>query len=355
MDVEANPKEEAKAAGLRYVTDDMPGITRKRRGKGFAYYAPDGGLIKDEAERARINKLAIPPAYKDVWICPDPKGHIQATGRDDRGRKQYRYHDAWRALRDDAKFVHILEFGRALPALRGRVLKDMGRPKLDREKVLATLVRLLETTLIRVGNDEYAKANKSFGLTTLQNRHVEAGGAKVAFHFKGKHGIEREVAISDPRVARAVRRIQDLPGRNVFQYLDEAGERHRVDSSDVNAYLAEVTGQHFTAKDFRTWAGTVLAALALDEFEAFDSETAAKRNIKQAVEKVAAKLGNTPDVCRKSYIHPEILNGYLEGTLVSRLKDEIGEVLRDDLAGLEPEEAAVLAFLAKRLEAMAKG
>lgn len=353
MDAEQDLEAEAKAAGLRYVGDEMPGITRRRAGKGFAYYAPDGSRIGDTAERTRLNKLAVPPAYQDVWICPDPRGHIQATGRDDRGRKQYRYHERWRQVRDEAKFEHVLEFGRQLPAMRERVLRDMARPKLDRQKVLATIVRLLETTLIRVGNEEYTKLNKSFGLTTLRNRHLKIEGSELRFDFKGKSGQKRHVDLRDRRIAKAVRRIQELPGQELFQYLDEDGERRRVDSSEVNAYLAEVTGAHYTAKDFRTWAGTVLAALALSEFEAFDNETAAKRNIRRAVERVASKLGNTPAVCRKAYIHPEILEAYLDGSLVETMKAEIEAVLKDEIAGLEPEEAAVLAFLQKRLAQLA--
>ncbi|MCB2052998.1 MAG: DNA topoisomerase IB [Geminicoccaceae bacterium] len=349
MDLDEDLAGEAKAAGLHYVSDETPGITRRRAGKGFAYYRPDGSRITGDDERRRLNALAVPPAYRDVWLCPDPKGHIQATGRDDRGRKQYRYHDAWRAVREQTKFEHVLEFGRALPALRARVLDDMARPKLDLRKVVATVVRLLETTLIRVGNDEYARVNKSFGLTTLQNRHVDVNGSRLRFAFKGKSGLERELEIADPRIARAVRRIQDLPGRAVFQYVDEEGQRQKISSADVNAYLAEVTGGHFTAKDFRTWAGTVLAALALSEFESFDSETAAKRNVKAAIERVASKLGNTPAVCRRAYVHPEIIEAYLDGTLIAMLQSEIESLLKDELQGLEPEEAAVLAFLQKRL------
>ncbi|MCB1884554.1 MAG: DNA topoisomerase IB [Geminicoccaceae bacterium] len=353
MLADTDPRREAKAAGLRYVSDETPGITRKRRGKGFSYYAPDGSLIADPAERKRLDGLAIPPAYTDVWICPNPKGHLQATGRDERGRKQYRYHDDWTALREEAKFEHVLAFGRALPGMRAAVLKDMARPRLDERKVLATIVRLLETTLIRVGNDEYARANRHYGLTTLKRRHLTLDGASMRFSFVGKSGQAHEVEIRDRRVAKAVKRIQELPGQDLFQYLDEEGGRRRVDSAEVNAYLAEIAGDHFTAKDFRTWAGTVLAALALSEFETFDNETAAKRNVRHAVERVARRLGNTPTVCRKAYIHPEILSAYLDGTLVEMLKAEVEAVLKGEIEGLEPEEAAVLAFLQKRLETLA--
>ena len=278
----------AAAAGLRYVTDARPGITRKRAGRAFSYRDPQGRPIRDRRALARLRALAIPPAWTDVWICPDPRGHLQATGRDARGRKQYRYHREWRAIRDAHKFDRILIFARALPQIRARVDADLRRRGLPRERVLATVVRLLETTLIRVGNAEYARDNRSFGLTTLRRRHVEVDGSTIAFEFRGKSGKLHKVTTRDRRLARIVLACHELPGQELFQYLDEQGVRRDVDSADVNAYLQEISGEPFTAKDFRTWAGTVLASLALSEFEAFDSEAAAKRNITRAIEQVAS-------------------------------------------------------------------
>lgn len=342
-------KNETRAVGLRHVSDIEPGITRRRAGKGFSYRAPDGSLITDRSERQRIARIAIPPAWRDVWISPIPDGYLQATGRDARGRKQYRYHSEWRALRESTKFDRILVFGRALPGIRERVLADMARPRLDQRKVVATVVRLLETTLIRIGNDEYARQNDSYGLTTFENRHIDLEGSTLRFAFRGKGGKQHEVALRDPRVARAVRRIQELPGQQLFQYRDEEGRPRGIDSAEVNAYLNDIAGEDFTAKDFRTWSGTVLAALALLEFEAFDSKTAAQRNIRRAIERVAQRLGNTPTVCRKSYVHPEIIEAYVDGTLLEQLKREVERELREELAGLMPEEVAVLALLQERL------
>lgn len=343
--------EAAESAGLTYVSDEEPGIRRLKAGKGFSYKGPDGKTIRDEKVLARIRKLAIPPAYTDVWICPDPRGHIQATGRDARGRKQYRYHPRWREVRDSTKFEHMLDFARALPAIRERVDKDMRLRGLPREKVLATIVHLLETTLIRVGNMDYAKQNKSFGLTTLRDRHIDVEGGQLRFEFKGKSGKTWRLQVKDRRVARVVKACQDVPGQHLFQYIDEDGDRQRVTSTDVNTYLREISGRDITAKDFRTWAGTVLAALALQEFEAFDSGAKAKKNVRAAIEKVSARLGNTPTICRKCYIHPEILNCYLEGALVDGVRQETEAELRDELASLRPEEAAVLGLLKHRLEA----
>lgn len=345
----SDPRDAAKEAGLVYVNDDMPGITRQRSGKGFSYRGPDGKTITDKAERARLASLAIPPAYADVWICPDPRGHIQATGRDDKGRKQYRYHPDFRAVRDSAKYDHMLDFAHALPQIRERVDQDMSRRGMPAEKVLATVVHLLENTMIRVGNADYVKQNKSHGLTTLRDRHVKIDGNQVRFRFKGKSGKEWDLGLKDRRVARIVRAAQDIPGQHLFQYLDEDGERQKVTSTEVNAYLREISGQDVTAKDFRTWTGTVLAALALAEYEKCDSQAAAKRNIRDAIERVASRLGNTPTICRKCYIHPQVIDAYLADELKLELREEIEDDLQQ--SGLRPEERQVLEFLKKRLKA----
>lgn len=344
---------DAKDAGLLYVSDADPGISRQRKGKGFAYFEAQGKKLTDKAQIARIRKLAIPPAWTEVWIAPSPRGHIQATGRDARGRKQYRYHDRWRQTRDANKFDRILDFADRLPALRARVASDMGSRSLSREKVLASIVYLLENTLVRVGNEAYARDNKSFGLTTLRDRHVKIDGGSLRFNFTGKGGKEWKLKLSDRRVARIVRACQELPGQHLFQYLDADGNRQKIGSADLNAYLREVSGADATAKDFRTWAGTVLAAMALAEFEAFDSEAAAKRNLRQAIERVARQLGNTPTICRKCYIHPEILAHYLEGTLIDTLRQRLKAAMKRE-AKLRPEEAAVLAILRTRLEREAR-
>ncbi|MFN4087641.1 MAG: DNA topoisomerase IB [Alphaproteobacteria bacterium] len=347
----------AHEAGLVYVSDGLPGIARRRRGKGFSYYGPDGGRIVDRATLGRLRGLAVPPAWTDVWLCPVARGHIQATGRDARGRKQYRYHLRWREVRDETKYHRMVAFGRALPAIRARVSADMARRGLPREKVLATVVRLLETSLIRVGNRAYARENKSFGLTTLRNRHARIAGSEIRFRFRAKGGVDREVTLRDRRLARVVKACHDLPGQDLFQYLDASGERHPIGSADVNGSLQDVTGVDFTAKDFRTWAGTVLAAFALQEFEAFDSEAAAKRNLTQAITAVASRLGNTVAICRKCYVHPEIVAAYLDGTLLDMVVRRIEADLAGPILGLTGEEAAVLAFLEARLrrEAAARG
>jgi DNA topoisomerase-1 len=343
-------KAAAKAAKLRYVSDRGKGIRRARNKDGFDYFAPDGSRITDPDVLARIRKLAIPPAYEDVWICPYSNGHLQATGRDTRGRKQYRYHPKWREVRDEAKYGKMLLFGKLLPKIREQVDKDLARPGLPREKVLAAIVRLLESTLIRVGNEEYARTNKSFGLTTLRNRHVRIeGGARIRFDFRGKSGTEHHIDLHNKKLANVVRRCQDLPGQELFQYLDEDGQPHGVDSDDVNDYLQAITGEAITAKDFRTWAATNLAALALRELETFDTQAKAKKNVVQAVESVAKMLGNTPAICRKCYIHPAIFDGYLDGSLLDALKQRADEKLADPGAGLKAEEAAVIAFLAHQL------
>ena len=344
-----DPRDAAESAGLTYVSDEEPGIRRKKAGKGFTYVLPNGKKVDDKATLERIRSLAIPPAYTDVWICPKANGHIQATGRDAKGRKQYRYHPAFREVRESTKYEHMLEFAQALPTIRARIQQDMNRRGLPREKVLATVVHLLETTLIRVGNSDYAKQNKSYGLTTLRDPHVKVDGTELRFQFKGKSGKSWRLSVKDRRIAKIVKACQDLPGQDLFQYLDEEGQQQSVTSADVNAYLKEITGRDITAKDFRTWAGTVLAALALTEFEEFDNEARAKKNIRQAIEKVSSRLGNTPTICRKCYVHPEVFNCYLEGSLLLEVKEEVEAELRENLAGLKPEEAAVLTLLQERL------
>ncbi len=344
-----DPQDAAISAGLVYVSDSEPGITRRRAGKGFSYRDPEGRTVKDRETLDRIRSLAIPPAYTDVWICADPNGHIQATGRDARGRKQYRYHPRFREARDSTKYERMLDFAAALPALRARVDEDMSRRGMPREKVLATVVHLLETTMIRVGNADYAKQNKSHGLTTLNDRHVKVDGAQIRFRFKGKSGKEWDLGIRDRRVARIVKASQDLPGQHLFQYLDDEGERRSVTSGDVNAYLREISGTDITAKDFRTWTGTVLAALALAEYEKADSQAAAKRNVREAIEQVSARLGNTPTICRKCYVHPQVIDSYLSDELALEIGEEIAEEL--DKPALRPEERQVLEFLRQRLSA----
>jgi DNA topoisomerase-1 len=345
----ADPPTAAKAAGLRYVHDDRPGIRREPDQEGFRYFGAKGEPVEDEATLKRIRSLAIPPAWTDIWICPQANGHLQATGRDARGRKQYRYHPKWREVRDEVKYERMLKFGKALPLIRKEVDRALGLPGLPREKVLATIVYLLEATMMRIGNDEYARENKSYGLTTLRNRHVKIDGSEVEFRFRGKSGVYHDVKVHDRRLARIIQRTRDLPGQDLFQYLDEDGETHTIGSSDVNDYLRTITGEEYTAKDFRTWSGTVLAAMALREFEKFDSETQAKKNVVRAIETVAEKLGNTPSVCRKCYVHPAVLDSYMDGTMVEGLLARAEEGLAEDLQDLEPEEAAVLAMLTQRL------
>lgn len=345
------PEEAAAAAGLKYVSDARPGLTRRRAGRHFRYLDPAGKGVSAKATLQRIRALAVPPAWSDVWICPFADGHMQATGRDARGRKQYRYHLRFREVRDSTKYEHVIAFARALPAIRKTVRAHMRRPGLPREKVLATVVYLLDKTLIRVGNDDYARQNKSYGLTTLKNRHAEVEGSQVRFHFIGKSGKEWMTRIKDRRVAKIIRACQELPGQELLQYRDDSGAVADVTSTDVNAYLRDITGSDITAKDFRTWAGTVLAGIALKEVEAFDSEAQAKRKVRAAIESVAKRLGNTPAICRKCYVHPEILNAYLDGALVKELTERSEKLLRDKVSGLEPQEAAVLALLRSRLKA----
>lgn len=311
IDLLEQPKKAAKAASLAYVSDDRPGIQRKQVGGEIRYIGLRGRPIRSAATLARIRSLVIPPAWTDVWICPSPRGHIQATGRDARGRKQYLYHPRWRAVRDEAKFAHMVLFGSALPCIRRRVRRDLALPGVPRNKVLAALVGLLESTLIRVGNDEYARANGSFGLTTFRNRHAEVHGATIRFRFRGKSGKEHEVDLTNPRLARLVKRCQELPGQELFQYLDDEGHPQPVGSADVNAYLHDITGEHFTAKDFRTWAATLLASRALALEQPGSSPSRAEKIVVSVVKSVAARLGNTTSVCRKCYIHPAVIAAYL--------------------------------------------
>ena len=340
-----DPSESAQAAGLRYVSDTMPGITRKRAGTGFTYVGTDGKRITNRKEIARIRSLAIPPAYTDVWICPSPTGHIQATGRDARGRKQYRYHPSWREIRDETKFGRMVEFSRVLPAIRARVDQDLAGPSLSREKVIATVVRLLECTGIRVGNDEYARANRSFGLTTLRDHHVEISGSKLRFQFRGKSGKVHDVALTDRRLARIVGRCQAVPGEILFQYVDAEGTRQSVDSGDVNQYLREITGQDFSAKDFRTWAGTIQAVAVLKELGAADGERDTKASILKAIDHVAERLNNTRAVCRKYYIHPAVFETYQAGTMLEALANGNATAAAKAAAGLSDEEREVVRLL----------
>jgi len=312
-----NPVESAKMAGLRYVTDQLSGIRRLGTGKTFRYVGLNGRPVRDSATLARIRSLAIPPAWTEVWICPIEEGHLQAVGRDARGRKQYRYHPRWREVRDSTKFYRMADFGKVLPKIRMRIRSDLAKKDLPKEKVLATIVRLLETTLIRVGNEEYTRHNRSFGLTTLRNHHVDVTGRRMNFYFRGKSGVKHAISVEDTHLAKIVRRLRDLPGYELFQYVDESGERRSIGSGDVNEYLREITGQDFTAKDFRTWAGTILAVEALCECKSFTTQKQAKRNITMAAEKVAEKLGNTVAICKKCYIHPAVFEAYTRGKFVT--------------------------------------
>ena len=335
----------AQAAGLRYVSDTSPGIRRRRAGRGFSYLTPDGGPVRDKATLARIRSLAIPPAYTDVWICPIPNGHLQATGRDARGRKQYRYHPRWREVRDETKFGRMVGFSDALPRLRRRVEEDLARPGLPKEKVLAAVVRLLECTGIRVGNEEYARSNRSFGLTTLRDHHVAISGSTMRFEFRGKSGKTHRVALSDRRLARIVARCQAVPGAELFQYVDDEEGRGRVaiGSGDVNEYLRTITGEDFTAKDFRTWTGTLQAVAALENLGPAATAREAKSVILQAIDQVAERLNNTRAVCRKYYVHPAVLERYEAGTLHQALVN--GKGGGPAVAGLEPEEKALVRLL----------
>ena len=345
----AEAMDAAEGAGLRYVSDDRPGYTRKANGDGFDYFDSEGNPIGDEQRLLRLKRLAIPPAWTEVWVSPSPNGHIQATGRDARGRKQYLYHERWREVRDENKYDRIISFGKALPKIRLRIARDLKLPGLPRNKVLATVVQLLERTFIRIGNEEYARDNKSFGLTTMKDRHVEVKGAKLRFRFRGKSGHEHEVDVTDRRIARIISKLQDLPGQDLFQYLDDGGEVRDITSQDVNEYLREITGEDFSAKDFRTWAGTVLSAIALNAQEKFETKKQAKTNINSAISAVAKILGNTPAICRKCYVHPAVLETYLDQKSIDGLKRTTEDALEKDDVNLRSSEAAVLKFLEAQL------
>lgn len=344
-----DPEQSAKNAGLRYLGDDGPGITRRRSGTGFSYRDAKGAAIRDAETLDRIRALAIPPAYENVWISPDPRGHIQATGRDVRGRKQYRYHPKWTEIRSETKFERLIEFADRLPQIRAGIEEDIARRGMTRDRVLATIVWLLDQTLIRIGNDRYRRDNKSFGLTTLLNRHVEAGSSALKFNFVGKSGKAWKLSVQDRRIARVVRACQEIPGQHLFQYIDEDGSRCAVDSGDVNDYIRDTIGQGFTAKHFRTWAGTVTALDALGEEDVPASKAHATRRLNAAVDRVAERLVNTRTISRKCYIHPAVVDAYLEGSLVEGLKDARRRAR--PVEGLKPEEALTLKFLKLRLSA----
>jgi DNA topoisomerase I len=343
--ISADSMEAAEEAGLRYVSDEQPGFSRRRKGEEFEYLDTKGKRIRDEQRLLRIKRLAIPPAWTDVWICPSPNGHIQAIGRDARRRKQYRYHERWREIRDENKYDRLINFGRALPKIRRRVQKDLALRSLPREKVLATIVELLERSFIRVGNEEYARENKSFGLTTMQDRHVDVKGSKLRFRFRGKSGRQHEVDVTDRRIAKIVLKLQDLPGQDLFQYVDDEGEVRDITSQDVNGYLREITGEDFSAKDFRTWAGTVLAAMALSVAGESETKKQVKANIKDAIHAVAEVLGNTPAICRKCYVHPAVLEAYLKGNCINGFKPKTREEFETKGIDLVSAQAAVLKFL----------
>lgn len=340
-------EQSAEDAGLRYVSDSTAGISRHRAGTGFFYRDSRGDKIDDKKTIARIKSLAIPPAWEDVWIARTANAHLQATGRDAKGRKQYRYHPKWAETRDKAKYEHMMEFGRALPNIRDRVNADLRQQELSRTKVLAAIVKLLETTLIRVGNDKYAIENSSYGLTTMRDRHAKIKGSTVTFSFTGKGDIDHDIVLQDQRLASIVLKCQELPGQELFQYLDEHEKRQSIDSSDVNDYLKDISGQDFTAKDYRTWAGTMLAAEALAGFDLDADDASAKSNIVTAIEHVSKRLGNTPAICRKCYVHPAIIDAYLEGETISTIRQRGMAQKKEDLPALEH---AVLELLIRRLK-----
>ncbi len=340
----------AEAAGLRYVTDSTPGIRRRRHGRGFSYVDAEGRVISERAQIRRFRALVIPPAWTDVWICADPEGHLQVTARDARGRKQYRYHERFRARQDESKFDRMIALSDVLWKIRERVERDIALPGLAHDKVMATVVWLLERTLIRIGTDEYAKANNSYGLTTMRRRHVAVAGAKVDFEFRGKSGIEHSVSITDRRIARIVQRCQELPGWELFKYIDDEGRNQTVEASDINDYLREITGREVTAKDFRTWAGTMLAAEALREMGPAASRREADRNIIAAVDRTKAKLGNTRSVCRKYYIHPALIEAYLQGDVLPPVGGKEWQPRGAQASKLRRHEQETLDFLKARIE-----
>ena len=335
----------AREAGLRYVTDNSPGYKRRRRGKGFVYTNTEGEIIGDAAELQRIRSLVIPPAWRDVWICPFANGHIQATGRDVRGRKQHRYHQRWREVRDATKYGRMLAFGKKLPSIRRQVARDLALPGLPRQKILATVVRLLEISRIRVGNEEYARQHNSFGLATLRTRHVSVSGSTIQFEFRGKSGVHHALSLDDRRLAKIIKRCQELPGHELFQYIDVDGTRSTIGSADVNEYLRSIAGDDFSSKDFRTWAGTVLAVRTLAEMRAARGKAHLKRNLTQAIEVIAKQLGNTKAVCRKCYIHPAVLDGYRDGSLFKSIERGSRKSTATESGELSSEEAAILALL----------
>jgi DNA topoisomerase I len=348
LEIITDPVQSSRQAGLRYVTDARTGITRRRRGKNFQYFDADGKRVTDEGTLGRIKSLAIPPAWTDVWICPLANGHLQATGRDARKRKQFRYHPRWRQVRDETKYERMKLFGEALPKIRERVDQDLTLPGLPREKVLATIIRLLETTFIRVGNEEYARENHSYGLTTLHDKHVDIEGAKVHFKFKGKSGKLHSIDVRDKQLARIVKKCRDVPGYELFQYIDEQGDHRSVDASDVNDYLRSITDEPFTAKDFRTWAGTVLACSLLRQFESCETQTQAKKNVVQAIAAVAERLGNTPSVCRKCYVHPQVIESYMSGEMTKAFEEQVKKEIRKSPHELGRDELDLLHLLEER-------
>ena len=345
--LDLEPEKSAKIAGLRYVRSDSLIIKRQKVGRGFSYLDPQGKRITDETELERLKSLTIPPALTDVWLCHLPNGHLQATGRDAKKRKQYFYHPQWRKTRSQHKFNRMLLFGACLPLIRKTTSKHLRQRGLSREKVLAAVVQLLETTLMRVGNDQYAKQNSSFGLTTLRDRHVAISGSKVEFEFKGKSGVEHQIELQDRKLAKVIKKCQEIPGYEIFKYYDESGERQFVDSGDVNEYLQQITQQEFTAKDFRTWAGTLLTAIKLNELGEFDSDNQAKKNVVNAIKSTAKQLGNRPATCRKYYVHPAIIEAYQDGRLLAMMPDIDSDHASSKSSSDElcPEEAIVLEII----------
>lgn len=349
-----DPLASARIAGLRYISETGPGIRRKRAGKGFAYIGPDGRTFRDKEHLARIRSLVIPPAWNDVWICPSSDGHLQAVGRDAKGRLQYRYHPLYRQIRDQTKYGRMVAFGNVLCRIRKRIEEDLALPGLPKNKVLAAVVKLLDSTLIRVGNVEYAKANESFGLTTMRDEHVEISGTRIKFQFRGKSGVEHEIELHDRRLARIVKQCQDIPGQELFQYIDADGSRAPIGSADVNDYLREITGEDFTAKDFRTWAGTVLTALELAECGPYDSQTECKKKIVAAIRSVARRLGNRPATCRNYYVHPAVLNAYNDGALLQFMTADLQQLKSSLPVELRDEELRVLGIIQHHLKKLSE-